>query len=87
MKLCDLHTHLLPGVDDGATSMEYALQMLRNAAASDVALLAVTPHCNRPCEKRNYLDGSLRERFLQLKLTDEQFDQIGHKTVEAFLNL
>ena len=67
MKLCDLHTHLLPGVDDGATSMEYALQMLRNAAASDVALLAVTPHCNRPCEKRNYLDGSLRERFLQLQ--------------------
>lgn len=67
MKLCDLHTHLLPGVDDGATNMEYALQMLRNAAASDVALLAVTPHCNRPCEKRNYLDGSLRERFLQLQ--------------------
>ena len=27
------------------------------------------------------------KRFLQLKLTDEQFDQIGHKTVEAFLNL
>ena len=67
MKLCDLHTHLLPGVDDGATSMEYALQMLRNAAASDVALLAVTPHCNRPYEKHNYLDGSLRERFLQLQ--------------------
>ena len=27
------------------------------------------------------------KRFLQLKLTDEQFDQIGHKTVEHFLNL
>lgn len=27
------------------------------------------------------------KRFLQLKLTDEQFDQIGHKTVERFLNL
>ena len=27
------------------------------------------------------------ERFLRLKLTPEQFDQIGHKTVEAFLNL
>lgn len=67
MKFCDLHTHVLPGVDDGACAMEYALQMLRNAAASDVELLAVTPHCNRPCEKRNYLDGSLRERFLQLQ--------------------
>jgi predicted TIM-barrel fold metal-dependent hydrolase len=26
-------------------------------------------------------------RFLELKLTDEQFEQIGHKTVERFLNL
>lgn len=27
------------------------------------------------------------ERFLRLKLTDEEFEQIGHKTVERFLNL
>ena len=26
-------------------------------------------------------------RFLELKLTDEQFEQIGHKTAERFLNL
>ena len=67
MKLCDLHTHVLPGVDDGAWTMEDALQMLRNAAASDVKLLAVTPHCNRPCEMRNYLDDCLLSRFLQLQ--------------------
>lgn len=67
MKLCDLHTHILPGVDDGASAMEHALQMLRNAAASDVELLAVTPHCNRYSEMHNYLDDSLRERFLQLQ--------------------
>lgn len=67
MKLCDLHTHILPGVDDGASAMEHALQMLRNAAASDVELLAVTPHCNRYSEMHNYLDDSLLERFLQLQ--------------------
>ena len=27
------------------------------------------------------------KRFLQLKLTDDEFDQIGHKTVESFLQL
>lgn len=27
------------------------------------------------------------QRFLQLKLTDDQFEQIAHKTVETFLNL
>jgi protein-tyrosine phosphatase len=67
MKLCDLHTHILPGIDDGAPTMEYALQMLRNAAASDVELLAVTPHCNRLYEMRNYLDDSLLARFSQLQ--------------------
>lgn len=48
MKICDIHTHVLPGVDDGAQNMEQALQMLHNAAASDVAYLVATPHCNRP---------------------------------------
>jgi len=48
MKLCDLHTHVLPGADDGAPTMEYALQMLQNAVASDVSLLAVTPHFRGP---------------------------------------
>lgn len=66
MKLCDLHTHVLPGVDDGAPNLGYALQMLENAAASDVALLAVTPHCNRG-DAENFLDQNLKDRFLQLQ--------------------
>lgn len=67
MKICDLHTHVLPGVDDGAPTMEYALQMLQNAVASDVTLLAVTPHCNGPYGDGNYLGKTLQERFLQLQ--------------------
>ncbi len=65
MKLYDLHTHVLPGVDDGAPNPEFALQMLHNAAASDVALLAVTPHCCR--RFGNYMDQALQQRFAQLK--------------------
>ena len=67
MKLCDLHTHILPGADDGAPTMECALQMLNNALASDVEMLAVTPHCNGPYGKENYLDQSLQDRFSQLQ--------------------
>ena len=47
MKICDIHTHILPGVDDGAQSLSQALQMLENAVASDVECLILTPHCNR----------------------------------------
>lgn len=44
MKICDLHSHTLPGVDHGADNLDTALQMLHNAEASDVAYLALTPH-------------------------------------------
>ena len=67
MKLCDLHAHVLPGVDDGAPTMEYALEMLQNAVASDVEMLAVTPHCNTAHGGGNYLDKNLKERFFQLR--------------------
>ena len=46
--MIDIHCHILPGVDDGAQNMSQALQMLENAAASDVECLVLTPHCNRP---------------------------------------
>lgn len=65
MEICDLHTHVLPGVDDGAPSMDYALQMLQNAIASDVTVLAATPHCNAPFG--NFLDNDLKQRFSQLQ--------------------
>ena len=63
MKFCDLHTHVLPGVDDGASTMEYALQMLQNAVASDVTMLAATPHFVGTDDQVR----DLRERFMQLK--------------------
>lgn len=44
MRICDIHTHVLPGVDHGAMKLEIALQMLRNAVASDVEYVALTPH-------------------------------------------
>ena len=73
MKLCDLHTHILPGVDDGAQTMEYAVQMLKNAVASDVEWLAVTPHCNASFGDGNYQSQNLTNRFLQLQKAAEQF--------------
>ena len=72
MKIFDLHTHVLPGVDDGAANMEEALQMLRNAAASDVRCLGVTPHCNVPGCFDNYASESLAEAFVRLQRAAQQ---------------
>jgi len=40
----DLHTHILPGVDDGAKTLEEALQMLRMQKINGVERVALTPH-------------------------------------------
>ncbi|MBA2564299.1 MAG: hypothetical protein H0V09_02595 [Gemmatimonadetes bacterium] len=42
--MVDLHTHVLPGVDDGARTMAEALSQLRDARDKGVGALACTPH-------------------------------------------
>lgn len=42
--LVDIHTHVLPGVDDGARDTEAALTMLREAAADGIGTVVATPH-------------------------------------------
>lgn len=42
--LVDLHTHILPGVDDGARTMDEALEMLRMASADGTRIIVATPH-------------------------------------------
>lgn len=40
----DLHTHVLPGLDDGARSLAEARALALDAAAQGVSVLAATPH-------------------------------------------
>jgi protein-tyrosine phosphatase len=40
----DLHTHILPGIDDGARTLEDALEMARALVADGVTTVAATPH-------------------------------------------
>lgn len=40
----DMHTHVLPGIDDGSGSLQESLAMLRASAAQGVKLVAATPH-------------------------------------------
>ena len=43
--MIDLHSHILPGLDDGARDMQEALKMAAMAADSGVTAMTVTPHC------------------------------------------
>lgn len=42
--MIDLHCHLLPGLDDGASDLSVSLGMARALASDGVAIVACTPH-------------------------------------------
>lgn len=42
--MIDLHTHILPGIDDGPQDLEGAVAMAQAALADGVQVLAATPH-------------------------------------------
>lgn len=42
--MIDLHTHLLPGIDDGAQTLDESLEMARDALADGITTAAATPH-------------------------------------------
>ncbi|HSA93113.1 MAG TPA: CpsB/CapC family capsule biosynthesis tyrosine phosphatase [Terriglobales bacterium] len=44
--MVDIHSHVLPEVDDGAKSWDVAVQMCRMAAEDGVTDLVATPHAN-----------------------------------------
>ena len=71
--MTDIHCHILPQTDDGADSMEDALEMARMAAESGVTHLIATPHCNLPfADEKNFTSVPLLERVLELQTRIKQ---------------
>jgi len=48
--MLDFHSHILPGLDDGAPDMDTALEMARIAVADGITEMVATPH---------YIEGSM----------------------------
>ena len=42
--MIDIHSHILPGIDDGAGDLEEALEMARLAVADGIRVMVATPH-------------------------------------------
>ena len=64
--MIDIHTHILPTVDDGANSFEEALDMVAMAAQSGVQALVLTPHSNHDVGYVNYESEHLAALFAKL---------------------
>ncbi len=84
--MVDLHCHILPGLDDGAATMEEAVAMARLAAASGIAHIAATSHGN--CPPYSYTLEEYREAFeaLQEELIRREIPVKLHPGMEIFLD-
>lgn len=43
--MIDLHSHCLPGIDDGAKTVDMSVKMLKDSLAQGVTCCVATPHC------------------------------------------
>ena len=70
MEYFDIHCHMLPGVDDGAQTMEEALSMIDLSYQEGTRNLILTPHYVRG--KNKYNREELRERYIEFKAKVEE---------------
>ena len=64
--MIDIHTHLIPNVDDGADSIKETLRLARAAVEEGITHVVLTPHHNR------YWVTNEKDKVLQLTKKVEQ---------------
>ncbi|WP_279123851.1 tyrosine-protein phosphatase [Holdemania filiformis] len=64
--MIDIHSHLIPGVDDGSQSLEESLSLLKQAEEDGITELITTPHFMKNGEFRTKAP-ELVQRFNELK--------------------
>lgn len=73
--MIDIHCHVLPGVDDGATDMDKSLEMLRFAYDEGIDDIIATPHYHG-----GYMEckiDTIKDRFEILKKLASKDDKAG----------
>lgn len=65
--MIDLHTHILPGLDDGAEDLSDSLEMAELALEGGVDTLVATPHSNQIGRFENYASEELEQAFQQFQ--------------------
>ena len=61
--MIDLHSHVLPGVDDGAQNLEDSLEMIRKAISQGITHLMYAPSQQRKVSQSSRQDHSTGGSF------------------------
>lgn len=65
--MIDIHTHILPGLDDGAADIYDSIEMAAMAYENGTKVIVATPHCNIPGEYNNYFGKEYSRVFRKTK--------------------
>jgi protein-tyrosine phosphatase len=66
-RFVDLHTHLVPSGDDGAATIDAAVDLCRVAARHGTGVLYVTPHVNSDLPLTPFRDAAVRENARRIE--------------------
>ena len=61
--MVDIHSHILPGLDDGSPTLEASVEMLERAAADGITYMVGTPHANADYEFQPEVNRELLARL------------------------
>lgn len=74
MKFTDIHSHYIFSVDDGAKSIEQSIEMIKQAAASNIDHLLATPHATDLTNRK--ISSRILKHFAEVK-TKAKEEQIA----------
>ncbi len=63
----DMHSHIMPYVDDGAKDIYESVEMAYMAVEHGTTVMALTPHANHKGLYENYSNREMQEIYLQLQ--------------------
>ena len=90
--MIDIHCHILPGLDDGAKSLNEAVEMARIAEAEGIEKIVATPHLFRGNyeyedlsiieDKRKELNSVLEANSIQVEILEGAEVHISHNLID-----
>jgi protein-tyrosine phosphatase len=93
MLLTDTHSHILPGMDDGASSLSQSLDFIRLAVKEGVSTIFATPHCCDgvyDCDKEailsccRCLSANVRKNAINIRVLPGAEVKVGHDLITRF---
>ena len=86
IKLIDIHSHILPGIDDGAKDLETSIRMLEMAENDNTKIMFATPHYYHGHYEATYDEVVKNIQILQYKLKNKVINVEIYPGQEVFLD-